>query len=336
MHRGILKDIKELDSYANVQKSIRIALQECTFLWLNNFSELDELNNNIDVSQATRNHLKEIKNTVKNSFEKKFIYFICSRKMIRFDPSKQPRFTISRKSMKFSIVIDNSVRRSIFVPRANLIFSLGQTGEIVEISKISVTQTSVIFDFENNQDLTMGVHDFLKIFGINLGISNKVEYIGLTVNPEKRPFNLSHSGLSRVLLGNNNKKKFRDYFICYNLFEVSISSEQKLGFDFFIGNSWLNEIDIATEADIIEKSLILYFGSGYQDKTKTNDYSSLKNNLKQILEAANINDIHFHYEINGGNPDYISFYSDLVKPAIKHYFTIKLDENTINMENEIN
>ncbi len=103
-----------------------------------------------------------------------------------------------------------------------------------------------------------------------------------------------------------------------------------------MGSTLLNEIDIATEADIIEKSLILYFGSGYQDKTKTNDYSSLKNNLKQILEAANINDIHFHYEINGGNPDYISFYSDLVKPAIKHYFTIKLDENTINMENEIN
>ena len=49
MHRGILKDIKELDSYANVQKSIRIALQECTFLWLNNFSELDELNNNISI-----------------------------------------------------------------------------------------------------------------------------------------------------------------------------------------------------------------------------------------------------------------------------------------------
>ena len=330
MYRGILKDIKELDSYANAQKSVRIALQEYTFLWLNNFSELDELNHNINASQATRNHLKEIKNTVKNSFDKKFIYFICSRKMIRFDPSKQPRFTIFHKSMKFYIIIDNTVHRTIVIPRANLIFSLG------EISKISVTETSIIFYFENNQSLTMSVHEFLMVFGINLGISNKVEYIGLTVNPEKRPFNLSHSGLSRILIGNNNKKKFRDYFIFYNLFEVFITNEQKQGIDFVIGNSWLNEIDIATEADIIEKSLILYFGSDYQDKTKTNDYSSLKNNLKQILEAANINDIHFHYEIDGDNFDYNSFYSDLVKPAIKHYFRIKLDKNTINMENEMN
>lgn len=330
MYRGILKDIKELDSYANAQKSVRIVLQEYTFLWLNNFSEFDELNHNIDASQATRNHLKEIKNTVKNSFDKKFIYFICSREMIRFDPNKKPRFTIFRKSIKFYIVIDNSVHRTIVVPRDNLILLLG------EISNISVTETSVIFYFENNQNLTIGVHDFLMVFGINLGISNKVEYIGLTVNPEKRPINLSHSGLSRVLLGNNNKKKFRDYFICYNLFEVLITNEQKLDFDFFIGNSWLNEIDIATEADIIEKSLILYFGSDYQDKTKTNDYSSLKNNLKQILESANINDIYFQYEIDGDNFDYISFYSDLVKPAIKHYFRIKLDENTINMKNEMN
>lgn len=106
MYRGILDSLNELAPYANAKKTVTIELQQWQQTWLHAITEPHSLNPEIDTGQITRDSLKSFKNTVKDNFNKKFIYFICSRTRVRFNPKKQPHHTFFRKKIKIHLIIE--------------------------------------------------------------------------------------------------------------------------------------------------------------------------------------------------------------------------------------
>lgn len=327
MYRGSLNPLTQLPEYSNAQKNITIELQQWFQTWLHTITEPHNLHPDIDTSQVTRNFLRAFKNTVKESFDKKFIYFICSRKRVRFNVKKQPCSTFFRQKIKIYLIIENRTHINITISKNHPILS------IINPSRIIVTEENITFYDNDLNTVTMDVHKFLMEFNINLGISNRVEYVGLTVSPDERPTDLNHAGLSRILLGHAHKKELRDYFIYHHVFKVLNETQSSFGINFLIANGWTDEIDIKTEADIIEKSFILYFGSDYQSKTVESDNSSLTNNLKKLLENNNIQKIRFYYELADCSRDYATFYSAKTSAATTHHFCITLQENSLTLEN---
>lgn len=327
MYRGILDSLNELAPYANAKKTVTIELQQWQQTWLHAITEPHSLNPEIDTGQITRDSLKSFKNTVKDNFNKKFIYFICSRTRVRFNPKKQPHHTFFRKKIKIHLIIEERTYKTIILSKDHPILVA------INPSKITVTEENITFYKNDHKFLIMDIHKFLMDFHINLNISNRVEYVGLTINPEKRPTDLNHAGLSRTLSGHAHRKEVRDCFIYHHIFKVLVISNPSVGIDIVIGNGWTDEINIDTEADIIEKSFILYFGSDYQKKTATSDNSNLTNKLKELLKNSNIEKIEFRYEFDDCSRDYASFYSDKTSPATIHHFSIILQDDILIFKN---
>jgi hypothetical protein len=273
-----------------------------------------------DSRKIISNNLKILKQKVEDTLEKRFIYFICSRKKIRFSTVKKPYY--SKKSKQLNIPIEIGKKRK----RDYIKFSIRdlETESIID-PEIQITDKFISFITENGFSLTYSIHDLLRTLDLNFDFDTQVHYIGYTKNPDTRPINGAHAGLSEVLYKVSNEDS--DIFIYFNLFNVlTASTDSSSYFQFAVANSMIDEIKADLEGLIIEKCLILYFDSENQVKNKKKERLELKNSLIKLSSENNIYAIHFIYEFEDES-EYFRFFSSCVKSSYRHAFTVKLDSN---------
>ena len=229
--------------------------------------------------------LKYIKNQVKESSEKRFIYFIASRKRVRFSKSKKPKYSFFKKKIYIYLEIgkEKTIKR-ISLPEESLRISR------LSKPKVEVTPEFITITDASNKKVTCPVHDFLLNWDINLGIDTFVQYVGQTKNPEKRLLKGEHSGLSDIFY--KLPREEYDILIFLHLFKVIVLAEnEQFNIQFAFANSMIDEINVQKEGDILEKCLILHFLSENQVNNRNNEKGELKNNLMKIACENNINTI---------------------------------------------
>jgi len=195
-----------------------------------------------------------------------------------------------------------------------------------------VSEKYIIITDEHGERFTSSIHDFLADIRFPLGLDSRVEYVGITKNPEIRPTDGKHSGLTATL--HRLADECRDTLIYFNLFKVfSMSGDGSILFNVSVANAMNDHIDVEIEADILEKCFIFYFDAAGQDKNRKHELSELRNNLKQMSEKRNVTRIHVHYEFQEYS-DYGVFSSTAVQSAARHIFTLLIAENEVKMIDE--
>ncbi|WP_198304511.1 hypothetical protein [Arcobacter vandammei] len=317
MYRGIydffLQDNKV---YNNSNKEWMIELSTSTIIW---FDLTKSFYEDIDLNSCISKYMLEHKKKVEEYLEKRFIYFIFSRKKVRFNIKKKPKYSFFSKKLNLEILIGRERK----IKKIELFSDNTKP-------KVEITEKYITFIYNEHYKETLSIHDFLINYNIDIGEESKIHYIGYTKNPNKRPLNGNHSGLNDILYNVSNEDN--DFFVSYNLFKVTSNSiNNEFNIIFRVSNPMTDEVDVNTEGLIIEKCFILYFNAINQSRNKNNELSELKNTLKKLSIKNKINSIYINYELEN-NSEYWKFYSENVKPTDKHNFKISLNENKVCLE----
>ena len=320
MDRGMFGSLLDNELYTKSEKEWIVELQNVDMFW---YELLMQPNNEVNTKQYIKYWLEDRKNQVNQCLEKRFIYFICSRKKVRFCKNKKTRYGLFDKNLHLYIEVGKDrARKKIVVP----VFSLDGKNKVQP--KVELDEKYITFFYSDKIKLVMPVHDFLLNTGLDLGISTEVHYVGYTKNPEKRPTNGQHAGLNDVLYRVSGDD---DILIYFNIFKViSNAFNDEYNSNFIIANAMLDEIKSNDEGQIIEKCFINYFDAENQFRNKRAEKAELKNRLRKLAKDNGINSIQIFYELESPN-EYFTFYSSKIKPKLKHEFTVKLNGNNLEV-----
>ena len=322
MYRGIFDFIKNEKAYSDSKKKWYVVLDKNMFVWYDMIVSRYDF---ADTRKIIKDKIKSLKNSVKSNVDKRFIYYICSRKRVRFSLDHLP------------IIFNNNKKSRIFleIGRENELHEIkihipwSDAGEIKSIEFLADGKF-ISFKYSRGPAFVFSVHEFLLEFSINLNLSSCIHYIGLTDNPERRPLFDGHQGFNEVLYNISNED--RDVLVYFNLFKVTVIAENSVSnFNFNIANSMIDEIDVEKEGSILEKCLIFYFDSDLQFRNRNTEKSDLENSLKEILNTNNISEIQINYEVDDSS-DYYNFSSSKISKQSNHQFTCYLENGSLNIE----
>ncbi|MBW3833896.1 hypothetical protein [Aeromonas hydrophila] len=323
MNRGILNFLSNDPIYKSSKKEWLVELQQSQMYW---YELLVNGHEEIDTRKFIFDQVKKLKEEVESCLEKRFVYFICSRIKVRFCSDTLPVLTPFHGFMKLRVLVGREKEPKEFV--VNVLYDENRD---VVIPKIDETGRFIIFTHQSGHSICFSIHDYLMNFCVNLGYSTKVEYVGVTKNPNNRPLNGVHGGLSDVLYNVSHDEN--DILIFFNLFKVTNNAAgNKYNIHYNIANAMTDEIKVNQEGEVIEKSFRFYFDSDTQKRHKNTERREITNDLREMSEKNNIKSVHVFYEVEDDS-EYYEFYSSKVSPKRTHYFTVELNDDDIYLTN---
>ncbi|WP_417442622.1 hypothetical protein [Idiomarina abyssalis] len=292
---------------------IKIELSQSTMYW---YELLVSKFQEFDTPKLIKDDLKKQKEELNKNFEKRFVYFICSRKKIRFNTTKKTKKVWFKDKVRIPLVVgEEKKKRSIDVT-----FIDRSTGEFSN-PKIDLYDNFItIHDLQGNKE-SYPIHNFLEKVGIDIGFPTKVEYVGYTMNPHTRPTNGAHTGLSDVLYKTANDDV--DILLYFNIFRT-ICITNTNGLDVPIDNSIAKWLSANDEGFSIEKSFIFYFDSENQFRNKESESQELTNLLNKFKKQNKIDNVQFYYEF-ARDTEYWEFTSTKCQPKRSLRFKVELN-----------
>lgn len=329
MSRGSFSFVAQTPAYRNAEKEWAVVLERYHRYWYDLVVNPHEVAEYFDSRQLIVDYLKRVKDEVEAELKKRFVYFICSRERVRFNTRKKPFYNpITGKTTLHLLVGKERKKKKIrvmfFHVRRNLFVR----------PKIELTEKYITTTDERGDMYSMSVHDCLERAHIKLGLDSRVEYVGYTKNPDTRPTNGAHTGLSDAL--HRLAEESRDSFICFNTFSVLAASQtnnEPQPFNFLISNAMAGDVSAETEGKILEKCFIFYFDAASQNRNRDNELAELRKNLLKLSKSLKINKICVEYEMDDSS-EYGVLSSSSVQPSVRHKFTVQKSQRGVEIIDE--
>lgn len=316
MLRGYFDFMKDQAIYAESEKDWHVELLNSTYVWYDMI--IDPLEG-FDVAGDMRKYLRGIKEGLKSTLGKHFVYFLASRVRVRFCTDRKPRYQLLSGKLEFYIEIGRSRIRK----KCTADVWISKSGERAH-PEVEITDRYLTIHNGYGGRASMSIYEILDRCEIDTGISSEVQYVGYTENPEERPLNRKHRGFGDMLHWTTREDEAYDYFVFYNLFKVtSVAIQPGAVLNFMLSNSMIDEVPADIEGRILEKVLIKYFDAKSQESNKKRESSELNNQLEEFAAKYRINSITFDIEM--GRPcELFRFFSRSVAPAHRHHFTCQI------------
>ncbi|EPB6467310.1 hypothetical protein ACQUW4_001933 [Cronobacter dublinensis] len=323
MARGDFDFINSRLAYSESEKSWWVDLINTDCIW---YDMIVNPPDDISTNNIIKKYLSSIEKQVRENCEKRFIYFLGARKKLRFSIKRKPRYNPFTKNIVFTLLIGKEERKF----RIKYSFrKLTSDGEVKITPILRVTEKFLYIEHEDGNVFVISVHDFVKENYIDLGIHTEVHYVGYTRHPHKRPVDLIHRGLSKMLYSVSNDDN--DFFVYFSLFNPRvISLNNKCNIMFNVSNSQLDEVDIDNEGRIIENCFIRYFDPKIQDDDKDSKRPDLNRMFLDLVRNKMIKKISVNLQYEMKN-EYFCFYSKVVPPQSHHFFVLDFTNDKVNI-----
>ena len=109
MARGDYDTIIKNKIYIESEKEWNIELQQSDMVWYDLVVNSHEIS---PLKELFIERFKKLNKQVKDNLEKRFVYFICSRKKVRFSLSKKPRYSIAGKKLYLHLEVGRDKKNS--------------------------------------------------------------------------------------------------------------------------------------------------------------------------------------------------------------------------------
>ena len=316
--RGVYNFLTEMREYKHNPRAWHVTLLSADCFWFDLIVNPSEW----DSKGIITNYLAELKRHIEATLEKRFIYYFASRTKVRFDMERPPYYARFTGRLVITFLIGPTKKRFKWTMEV----CDARTGKPLR-PNITVTDKFIRVWRSEDLSVTYSVHDFIRKHKITLGIHSHVHYVGITKNPQDRPINREHRGITDVL--HNISNNANDFFLFVNTFKVLARTCGKdLRIHFFVANAMTDEIRVDPEGAIIEHAVIAYFDSPFQAEEKSKERTRLVRNLISLRDSQNIRGALFDYELS--EPDeYFRFGSDHVPPAGRHVFMCSVQDNRL-------
>ncbi|GHV06090.1 hypothetical protein AGMMS50229_10280 [Campylobacterota bacterium] len=326
MPRGYFADFASNPAYAETIKDWHITIRQSSCYWYELIVNPPDF---IDTKSYISLQLKNLMAEVEQTLETRFIYFFASRTKIRFDTTRPPKYSFWKKWLTITLLIGRDKKRCIVkIKTAKNEFD-GSDGCPLT-PRVEVSERFIHIIQSDTTSQTLSVHDFLHTFGIEIGITTQVHYVGITKDPVKRLLSRKHRGIADTLYNVSNEEN--DFFYFVNLFRViSNAKNNAYRLRFAIPNSMSNEIPIDKEGRVIESALIAYFNCASQNLNREKERTILSNQFASLAKEHKIQSVSVHLEIEPSN-EYFVFGSAATPPALNHSFRYHYANRKVEME----
>lgn len=263
----------------------------------------------LDSRAEIRRRIALIKQKHEKEFNRRFIYFICTRDRVRFATELQPRFSFFRSKLFVHVRVEGRPDPIECMIPSKYLRRVGPRGRVV-LPSVTCSDVAITLTYPGHWRETTSVHDFLITYNINLGIDTHVRYVGLTRNPDTRPLLDKHEGRGRV--ERRAERENRDVFFFYNTFMVGYHADDENAI-YQVSNVFTDEVDIQAEGLTLEKIFVAYLRPDCQGSLKS-ELGQLRSRLKTLADRHRVRAIDVEYEVDCPS-EYYRFYSDAVQPS---------------------
>ncbi|MBC3227477.1 hypothetical protein [Serratia fonticola] len=324
MSRGYFNFIPSNTVYAESEKIWWVDLIKTDCFW---YDMIINPPNDINTNNIIRSYLKSVEKHFNEHCEKRFIYFLGARKKVRFSTNKKARYSLFKKELTLYLLVGREERKYKI---KYSFYKVTSNGKYKITPKVRVTEKYLYIKYESENIAVLSDHDFLKDNYIDLKINTEIHYVGYTHQPHKRPVDLIHRGLSKMLYNVSNDDN--DFFVYFSIFNPrAISHNDDYNVSFNISNSLMNEIEVDKEGRVIENCFIRYFDTKIQDDDKESKRSDLNNMFTDLVKKKRIKSIAVNLQYESSN-EYFCFYSRSVVPQNDHFFVIDFVDEKINLD----
>jgi hypothetical protein len=308
--RGVLRGVVNPSG----EKLWRVDLLDSQMIWYE--LVLRNLHPEVDSRTAMKGVIRQLKRKHEDYFNRRFVYFICSREKVRFSVQRQARFSFLRRKLVIHLEIGSERRLKRCVVPAALLRRISGIGRSV-LPQVENSDIAITCTYPGGQKVTTSIHDFLLDAGINLGINTCIHYVGMTKNPDTRPLLRKHDGRTRTLALTRDAS--RDIFFFYNTFAVRcLASDPHIVY--WLSNAMTDEVDIQTEGLLLEKLLIGYFKPDCQGNLQS-ECTQLQNLFWKLADSRKITRMSVDLEVLDTS-EYYTFYSSQAPPSSAHVFSV--------------
>jgi hypothetical protein len=321
MWRGYFKFVTDFPEYKVFRKFWYIELVQSDCFWYDLIVHPPKFENDENYISS---YLRSLKKHVEETLERRFIYFFCSRPKIRFDIRRKPRYELFKGHLVINLLVGKNQKK------VSIRISLPKSFDSIK-PQVELTDKFIRIYNCAGGSITYSVHDFLRTIGCTLGYSTEVHYVGLTKNPQTRPLDRKHRGVSDTLYNISNEE--RDFFLLVNLFKITaMTTSNNFGVYFMIGNGLSDDVPVNQEGEIIESGFVSYFDSPIQKEEQSHERAALENSLKRIRSDLSIDYVIFDFELE--KPDeYFRLSSANVVVSDRHIFCCGLNDKGLVVEN---
>jgi hypothetical protein len=319
--RGYLGNLAVNPAYAESTKNWHVTLQQSSCYWYDLIVNPPDF---VNTKDGISSQLEALRASVEQTLEKRFIYFFASRKKVRFDIARPPKYSFWNKWLIITLLLGREKKR-----RKIKIKFRGPEGQVL-CPRVEVSERFIRIIHSDKASQTLSVHDFLQAFDIWIGVPTQVHYVGITKDPADRPLSRKHRGITDTLYNVSNEEN--DFFVFINLFKVmSNAKNDAYQLHFLVANSMIDEIPTDEEGAVVENALIAYFDCASQHVNRARERSVLGNRLVSLTEEHKIQSVSLHLEMESPN-EYFAFGSEAVPAALSHTFLCHYANGKIEME----
>jgi hypothetical protein len=307
MNRGAFKDLSTIPPYRDTEKEWLVSIYRTECYWHDQtVSIIDELDCTTEIAEL----LKVMQRMLRERLDKRFVYFVGSRRRVRFSLQYPPVYSASTGLITYYVEVGRD--------RELLKIATPLRAQMAD-PRIEYTDKVLTYQFDADNRVGGSVHEFHLHNGINLGLATRVHYVGYTGRPSYRLIHDEHRGLADTL--RDMPPDEYDIFHYYNLFTVVSYGVHASGARFVLANSMTDEVTVRDEGQLIEKALIYYFRTEQQVLNRKREIAELKNRLVALSRNLNIRSVNVTLE-REPHSDYYRFFSTQVPPADRHEFAV--------------
>ncbi len=318
--RGAMKGFGRTRGYQELPKILNIQLLQSTMIW----------NKQIVIGhdgQGTRKLMSKVMDGIRDAYrifsDRQFIYFIATRQRVRI--AGTPYYDEKSNILYIPVEIGpEKTSKEVKLPASFL-----KTFRFRKKTEIKWSPTHISFINETEIPVLFSIHDLLEIICANLGLHSTIMYVGKTKNPGRRVIKGDHRGLSDTLT--YAQESGEDVFIYTNTFHGRFhATSADGGIQFVVSNSYIDEIEIDPEADLIEKLLIYYFEPVTQQGNRSHDLSILKNTMQRLRNEKSISAVEISFSVNYSS-DYYHLSRASSDPKEEHSFRCCLENGELSL-----
>lgn len=321
MTRGYLGNLADSTAYAESTKNWHITLQQSSCYWFDLIVNPPDF---VNTKDSIASELENLRATVEQTLDKRFIYFFASRTKVRFDVTRPPKYSFWNKWLIITLLVGRDRKRH----KIKIKFQSTEGQALTPRVEVSERFIRIIHSAKVSQ--TFSIHDFLQTFDMLIGIPTQVHYVGITKDPADRPLSRKHRGITDTLYNVSNEEN--DFFVFINLFKVmSHAKNNAHQLHFVVANSMIDEIPTDEEGAVVESALIAYFDCASQQINRGNERAKLSNRLALLAEKHKIQSVSVHLEMESPN-EYFAFGTDSISAALSHTFLFRYANGKVEME----
>jgi hypothetical protein len=257
--------------------------------------QTEEVIDTLDCREEIAEDLLRMKQAAADQPDQRFIYFICSRKRIRFSRSFPPQYSAVTRQLTYYLEVgaDKELMRMTTPIRT-----------IIENPKIRFTERVLSYQQDSKSDIMGSVHEFHHFNAIELGLVSNVHYIGTK----------AEEGLAGTL--RNVSREENDIFHYYNVFRIGAQRARA------------DHTTMRFEGQLLEDVLVYYFKPGPQ-----RELAELKARIATVGRDLNVGSVAVKLQSEYQN-EYFRFGSATVPAAGAHRFWLNTATSEVTVVTE--